>query len=318
MPLPGPPMTRTPFLLIVGVPLILAACAAEQAEDPSLEPIGESSQAVAGGGRRVCSWNARRLGNNFDNLPKNMDAAVKVIRDNCDVVALQEVMATAGGTANGYDELLAKMGTRYWGGVITDHAVPFPQTSNSERYAYIYRKSAAKLCDGWEGVQFMQDVEDVFIREPAYACFKLKASANELVLGSYHALFGSIAERKREIGFLDEDLDRDGKPDDLFAAMKASRPGDPDLMLIGDFNLKPNELAEVLPRYVDLTAGVGSTINQSNEITDNQYDHALVLQGSRLLEGTEPADTLDVRSVVSGNKFYQTVSDHLPIRVILK
>jgi len=315
-------MTRSSFLLLsLFAASTLVACAAEDGtgiEDDALEPVGETTQGVVGAGRRVCSWNARRLGNNFDDLPKNMDAAVKVVRDNCDLISLQEVMATSGGTANGYDELLAKMGTRYWGGVITDHAVPAPQTSNSERYAFIYRKSAVSLCDGWDGVRFMKDDENVFIREPAWACFKLKSSATELVLAGYHALFGSPVERKREVGFLDDDIDRNGTPDDLFEAMKASRPGTPDVMLIGDFNLKPNELAVVLPRYVDLTAGVGSTLNQSNDVTDNQYDHALVPAGSRLLGGTEPADTLDVRSVVPGNKFYQTVSDHLPIRVILK
>ncbi|MBX3230348.1 MAG: endonuclease/exonuclease/phosphatase family protein [Labilithrix sp.] len=312
------------FLLLSLIAAVgVGACApegeiADDADDPV---IVADEQDVVGAGRRVCTWNVRRLGNNFNNEPKNIDATAKVIRENCDLVALTEVMVTiaaAGSDHRGFDELLAKLGSRYWAGSISAHPVPNPPTSSSEFYAFIWRKSAVSECEGWTGVQTLSDPEDVFIREPAWGCFKLRAHAHELVLGAYHALFGSLPERKREVGFLDDDLDRDGTADELFEAMKASRPGDPDVLLLGDFNLKPNELAEVLPRYVDLTTNTGSTINQSNEITNNQYDHALVPPGARLLAATKPAETLDVRGVVAGNKFYTSVSDHLPIRVILK
>ncbi|MBX3230347.1 MAG: hypothetical protein KIT84_03570 [Labilithrix sp.] len=319
-------MPRLTFLFILAS-LLFVACAAEGDDvddDLESEDIGEAtSDVIAGGGRRVCGWNVRRLGNNFENQPKDIDAVATVIRDNCDIVALTEVMVTisqSGTNTGGFDALMAKLGTRYWGGTITSQPVPNPPTSNSEYYAFIYRKSAAAPCNGFATPRYMKDPQDVFIREPAYACFKVNASSKELVLGAYHALFGSPIERRREVSFLDDDLDRNGKPDDLFAAMKASRSGSPDVLLLGDFNLTPSELKDALPRYVDLTVGTGSTINSKNEITSNLYDHAVVPADSRLLKaGTKPARTLDVRRVAKKNTtFYTSVSDHLPIRIIIE
>jgi endonuclease/exonuclease/phosphatase family metal-dependent hydrolase len=226
-------------------------------------------------------------------------------------------IAQSGTNTGGYDSLLDALGRRYWDGVITETAVPNPVTSNSEYYSFVFRKSAVSSCAGSK-VQRLPDPEDVFIREPAWACFKLKAHPRELVVAAYHALFGSPVERKREVGFLDDDLDRNGKPDDLFAAMKASRSGNPDVLLLGDFNLGSSELAQALPRYVDLTNGKGSTINTANQVTANQYDHAVVPSDSPLIGKTAPAETLDVRKVVTGDAYFSTVSDHLPIRLIIK
>lgn len=316
------------LLSLLALSLLVVACgvgddASDDDYDADEEDAASSvSQELTDTGRRVCSWNIRRLGNNFENQPKDIATAAKIIKNNCDVVAVQETMITisqSGTNTGGYDSLLNALGRRYWDGVITSDPVPNPPTSSSEYYAFVFRKSAASTCPNSK-VTKLADPEDVFIREPAFACFKLKSQPRELVVASYHALFGAPADRRREVSFLDDDLDRNGKPDDLFEAMKKSRPGgDPDVLLLGDFNLGAKELATALPNYIDLTNGNGSTINLSDQVTANQYDHAVVPKDSRLLTKTQPAVTLDVRPQSNnGGKFHSTVSDHLPIRLVLR
>jgi hypothetical protein len=112
------------------------------------------------------------------------------------------------------------------------------------------------------------------------------------------------------------DLDFDGQRDDLFRKMAKSRPAGADVLLLGDFNLKPNEMADVLPTYKDLTNGNGSTVNADNQITDNQYDHVLV-QPSSPLASLPPAEVLDVRDYAGSDGFFKTISDHVPIRFTL-
>jgi len=322
-------MLRPHLLLsLFGASALFLACAAEEGaspDDPSQsdDPTeGVEQDVTAGGGRRVCSWNMRRLGNQFDQRPKDMKSAAKIIKDNCDLVAVQEDMATTGASLNaGYDELQKALGPRYWGGLATSQPAPFPQSSSSEHYSFFFRKSQVNVCENWGSeAKRLPDPEDIYLREPAFGCFKFKSSEHELVLAGYHAIFGEPADRKREVGFLDDDNDRDGKKDDLFELMKASRPNDPDVVLVGDFNLSANDLKTVLPRYVDHTIGDGSTLNMQDGISANQYDHVLVMEGARMLAaGTKPAQVLDVRTVKEdGVSFYRSVSDHLPIRFTMK
>jgi endonuclease/exonuclease/phosphatase family metal-dependent hydrolase len=323
-------MTRPHLLLSVfAAGALFLACAPEDdaASDPTQagDPTEASEQDVtAGAGRRVCSWNMRRLGNVFDQRPKDMKSAAKIIKDNCDLIAVEEDMATTtNGTASntGYDDLLKALGSRYWGGLATSTPAPMPQTSNSEHYAFYFRKSAVSVCENWgPEAKRLPDPEDIYLREPAFGCFKFKSSEHELVLAGYHAIFGEPADRKREVGFIDDDNDQNGEKDDLFNLMKASRPTAPDVVLVGDFNLSSNEIKEVLPRYTDLTTGNGSTLNDQDGISPNQYDHVIVMPDARMITaGTKPAEVLDVRTQhEAGVSFYRSVSDHLPIRFLMK
>lgn len=312
---------------LAAVAALLVACAPEDDgvdADDGADIEATEQDVTAGAGRRVCSWNLRRLGNQFDHRPKDMKTSAKIIKDNCDLIAIEEDMATgnaASATNNGYDDLLSALGPRYWAGLATSAPAPIPQTSNSEHYAFFFRKSAVSVCEGWgDEAKRLPDPEDIYLREPAFGCFKFKTSDHELVLAAYHAIFGQPADRKREVGFLDDDNDNDGNKDDLFNLMKASRPGEPDVVLVGDFNLTTNEMRDVLPRYVDHTIGNGSTLNTNDGISSNQYDHVVVMPDARMLAaGTKPAEVLDVRSQhEEGVSFYRSVSDHLPIRFLMK
>lgn len=310
----------------LGSLLALTACVALAAStgcaaDSDDEALDTTSSEIRTGGR-VCSWNLRRLGHNFDTRPKDIATVAKIITQNCDVIAVQEVMQTAG-QPTGYTDLLAKLGSR-WGGVITAKAQPDdPVKSSSEHYAYFYRRSAASICSGFAaetgGVERLADPQGTFLREPAWTCFTMKGHPRDVLLASYHAMFGSIAERRREIGALDDDLNNDGQKDDFLHAMQASHNGDADILMVGDFNVDGDDLGRELPGWSErTTATTGSTLNLEDGISPNLYDHLLVPPGQPQLDSLGAAEVLDVRSTATTDSFYRSVSDHLPIRFSLR
>lgn len=164
--------------------------------------------------------------------------------------------------------------------------------------------------------RYVKDARGAFLRDPAYACFKVKAYTREIVLATYHALYGSELERKREVSLLDDDIDGDRKADDIFQSLRAARPG-ADVLMVGDFNLTTDQIKRTLPTYLDLTAGGGSTLNSANDVTTNQYDHVIMMPDEKLATEVAPAKTLDVRSIATGSGYFGTVSDHLPIQLVL-
>jgi hypothetical protein len=69
----------------------------------------------------------------------------------------------------------------------------------------------------------------------------------------------------------------------------------------------------------DRTTSTGWTLNSSGNRTLNLYDHLLIYDTNATSEMIGNAEVLDVRSKASSNaKFYQSVSDHLPIVVKMR
>jgi endonuclease/exonuclease/phosphatase family metal-dependent hydrolase len=298
------------------------ACAAEsdasvEDTESDLDKAAEPRQGNDPTGRRICSWNIRRLGHNFDNRPKDMGVTAAIIEDHCDVIAVQEVMQVSGGGTPGFDGLLQKLGAG-WQGVRTEQPRPVSTSANSERYAFFWRTDAARLCNDWVGAQYFSDDEDAFLREPAWTCIKLKRVRREILIGSYHAIFGTMIERRREVSFLDDDLNGDQRADDFFSEMRASRPN-ASMMLLGDFNLTPPEMAEALPRYKVLSAeGPSSTLDDDDSLSPNRYDHLVMRADDRMLPRIPPSEVLDVRKRAQGDTYFRSVSDHLPIRFTIQ
>jgi endonuclease/exonuclease/phosphatase family metal-dependent hydrolase len=213
----------------------------------------------------------------------------------------------------GYDALLAALGPD-WGGVVTARPRPDTTSPNSEYYAFFYRKTAAGPCTGWTaGAEYIKDPKDAFLREPAWTCLRIEGRTKELLIAAYHALYGSLAERKREIVLVADDIDGDGTTGDLVREIRASRPG-ADFVLVGDFNLTTSQIHDVLPTMKDLTNGNGSTLNNHDEVTTDQFDHVVMAADEPLAAGFTPAEVLDVRAMAGDAGYFETVSDHLPIR----
>ncbi len=262
---------------------------------------------------RLGAWNVKKLGHG---AAKDFGAVASVIEAHFDVLALVEVMQKGGGHP-GYDRLVEVLGTG-WRGLVTDTPRPNnPSDGSAEFYAVIYRDGVARPCHGWEVLRYHEDGDgsagdtrpDVFSREPAYGCFEAGFDAGpagvDFLLGVYHARWAD----GNEIAILGEV----NHVDEVMAGMAVARPGEKDIVLTGDFNLRPEALAGVT-KASDRTTGEGSTLNLEGHVTANLYDHLLLRDEAASSEFLGNARVLDVRQVaVAGRVFYQTVSDHLPI-----
>jgi hypothetical protein len=206
-----------------------------------------------------------------------------------------------------------------WAGVVTSTARPNDSSDgNAEFYAIVYRKGEVHLCSGWTGMRYVPDGDgspaetqhDAFSREPAYTRLAADNSQGQVgtdfVLASYHARWagGNQDEIAAEVKHLDV----------AWKAMAESRPGEKDLLIVGDFNLAP-EVLDTVTSAADRTSGTGSTLNITGSRTGNLYDHLLVDDPGASRELIGNARVLDVRGKAANPKaFYSTVSDHLPIR----
>jgi hypothetical protein len=260
---------------------------------------------------RIGSWNVRKLGHGPN---KNFALVAQVIESRFDVVAIVEVMQRGGGHP-GYDSLVTQLGAG-WRGIVTAAPRPDTNSGSAEFYAILFRPSLAQLCAGWTGLRFHSDNSgaagasglDAFSREPAFACFVAVRADHTLgfdfLLAAYHAVWadGDISDIQSEASRLG----------DVFAAMSATRPGERDCIIAGDFNLVPTDLQAVIPQLVQ-TVGTGSTLNSSGEVTGNLYDHLIIMDLAATTEMIAPEEVLDVRGVAATPRlFFQTVSDHLP------
>jgi len=261
---------------------------------------------------RLGTWNVKKLGHGTS---KDYSMVAGIINENFDILTLIEVMQKGQGHP-GYDALLQELGGS-WTGVITETPRPGTTAGDAEFYAILYRPAAVRPCADGPTLQYFPDNDgspqgtgpDLFVREPAFACFETVSAAGtrgwDFILAAYHATWADGDE-----DVIVEEADQLSL---VFAAMKHARPSEADLLVAGDFNLTPEVLKEH-SQAADKTTGTGSTLNSSGARTANLYDHLLVLDGHATSELVMPAQVLDVRKKASTNKtFYKTVSDHLPI-----
>jgi len=106
--------------------------------------------------------------------------------------------------------------------------------------------------------------------------------------------------------------------DGVFSAMEQVIPGERDIFIAGDFNLVPANLSQAVSVRIS-TIGTGSTLNAQGNLTNNVYDHFLVLDENATSELIGDPAIIDVRTSANNNKiFFDTVSDHLPVLVRLR
>lgn len=264
---------------------------------------------------RLGSWNVKKLGHGGK---KDYAKLASVIDKNFDILAIIEVMQK-GGEHPGYEALMNALGAA-WTGQVTDTPRPATASGDAEYYAIIWRASTLRPCAGWDGLRHFVDNDggkdgkgdDLFVREPAFGCYAFgpaEKPAGDFILAAYHATFQGNAKIDAEVGHLG----------DVFAAMQAAWPEEKDHIIVGDFNRVPSQVAKLLPKFADRTTGSGSTLNGSGNITANLYDHIIVRDPAATAEMQGNATVLDVRSVAgSQTEYFSTMSDHLPIVVVMK
>ena len=264
---------------------------------------------------RLGTWNIEKLGQEADT---DYPLVARIIEQNFDVIAIQEVMILDGGHP-GFDRLLAELGGQ-WDGFVTDRPRPDVTASYAEYYAVLWRRELARPCPGWEGLVYHEDNPggssgtgpNLFSREPAFVCLEAGfdmgpdsgTTGFDFVLASYHALWAS---GDTEVTMAEVD-----HVDDVFASMAAACPGEEDLVIAGDFNLESDTIDTLVDADI-LTEGSGSTLRDDGHISGNLIDHVLVASAASTAEAG-PALVLDVRGEASTFPvFRETVSNHLPV-----
>lgn len=117
-------------------------------------------------------------------------------------------------------------------------------------------------------------------------------------------------------GDAEEIADEVDELDNVFTAMGTAFPGEEDLLILGDYNLVPEDLQQALSKESKVT-GTGSTLNTTGGRTQNLYDHLLVHDDNENRELLGNGEVLDVVSkAATPRDFFKTVSDHLPIRAL--
>lgn len=167
----------------------------------------------------IASFNIRIYSNN-----SRTDAELEQIADRLqlfDLIAVQEV-----NDREVVDRTLAILSVRGlpYSAIVSEEV---GRSSADERYAFFWRTDVVNHL-GTLG--FWPDTEDVFIREPFAATFQ--AGSFDFTLVTIHSIFGdTIGERRTEAGWLDE----------VYAWAREADPAEQDVILLGDFNLPPED-----------------------------------------------------------------------------
>jgi endonuclease/exonuclease/phosphatase family metal-dependent hydrolase len=237
----------------------------------------------------LSSWNLKRLGHGS----KRLDLVARVIQQQ-DVVAIEEVM-----TPEGVDELLRLLPG--WAALVSPVAVG--RAGYAEHYAVLYRKDAVRPLESFT----VDDPRDEFAREPFVAC--LASGAFDFCVVIIHVVFGgTVGPRDAEIAALGPLLDR-----------LASRSGERDWLVIGDFNrpASAHSFDALFGRGFAMATGdrlLPTSIARGGYKSD--YDH-LLLHPGRTREWRSDCDRIDIVADDCGGDFAtcaRDLSDHAPIR----
>jgi deoxyribonuclease-1-like protein len=170
-----------------------------------------------------------------------------------------------------------------------------------ERYAFLWRPDKVeRLDDG----QFYPNPDDRLIRPPFWVSFR--AGNFDFTLITIHSIFGdTIGERRAEAALMT----------DVYRTVQDADPDEQDVILLGDFNLSPEDaawgdLTTLAPPLI--TGNRYTTIRESAEsLYDNfWFDRGLVQEYT----GSNGVEAFDVEVFANDdNAASLAVSDHRPI-----
>ncbi len=247
----------------------------------------------------IASWNVMRLGHGDQ---KSFPALASVISE-FDFIALQEVM-----TEEGLDRLevaVEKTTGESWA-VQASHRIG--RGSYKERYAFLWRESAIEYVDG--AVVFL-DTTDRYSREPYSARFRVRADGTEFVAATVHIFYGkSKQDREPEILALRH----------YWEWLSESYPDTPTVLLMGDFNMRPDESAWSALSAIarPLLASGGSTLSSIDGRYANLYDNIWVPRTLRLPIVSAGVFRYPTALGWTHSKARKHVSDHAPVYVVLE
>jgi len=239
---------------------------------------------------RLASWNIRIF-----STGSRDDAELALIADRLepyDLVAIQELRDEE--VVDRTLQLLADRGHTF------QAVISSPVGRGvKERYAFLYRPGKVQVL-GLE--RLYPDPDDAFIREPFWASFR--AGEFDFTLVTIHSIFGdSKRERRAEALRLD----------DIYQLVQGADPSEQDVMVLGDFNLPPDDsgFAELAALLTPLFTGEVRTTISDRSLYDNiWFDPAYVREWT----GEIGVDRFDETAFGNDDKVASlAVSDHRPI-----
>jgi hypothetical protein len=273
---------------------------------PAAAPVAEPAAPHDTRPLRVGTWNLR----SFGRLPgKDMARIATAIEAHVDVLALTELSGDGGPAA--LQRLLAPLGLG-WGAMLGPLPHPPANQMASEYTAILYRRDRVRPCEGWDRLrELTAAAATAILRPPAVGCFTTAPAGQagpDFLLAAYHA-----SSADGDAGLVAQEV---AQLDAVFAAMAAARPGERTLIIAGDFNLEPNELASV-SHGVAPGDGGGSVLDLLGERTSRRTDHLLFRDSDAAGAVIGVATPIDLRGA-SPADYYRVVSDHLPIVLQLR
>lgn len=245
---------------------------------------------------KICSWNIENLG--ASKSETDIAYMAQIIQD-YDIVALQEVVVSEAGeqAVVSLVEILNKKG-RQWDYVISNSTSG--NAYKAERYAFLWKPdSVKKIGDAFLEPTYVEEIE----REPFLATFKYKEK--EITLVNFHAKTKKL-QPETEIKF--------------FKFFPALYP-DKNLVFIGDFNCPQSHTVFFPLRkmgYESVFVNQKTSLRQKciqNDCLASEYDN--IFFNSKTIQVLDKGiipfykDFSDIHEA-------RTISDHIPIWVVLK
>jgi len=305
-------MKRMSWLVIAGVGLALGFFLSASLKDggpqslqswlgklsPGGQPSGSPSIPPPRGNEtiRVATFNIQVFGEAKLADEEAMRSIVGILQ-NFDLIAIQEVRAVsqdviprlveqlnAGGKHQYYYAVGARLG----------------RTSSKEQYAFLYDLSTIEISNA--PPYTINDPDQLLHRPPFVGLFRARGPPPE------QAFTFSLATIHTDPDEVNLELD---VLDDVFFAVRDDGRGEDDVILLGDFNAKSDNLRQLgqIPGLVKVVTGTTPT----NTLRTAQYDN-IVFQGAATSEFTGRGGVYDfMRDFNLTQQQAERVSDHLPV-----
>ena len=299
--LPPAPALPTPTLQPPVAPQQAAlppALPAAPASAPPAAPVAAPASGPAGGkptdAITICSFNIQVFGESKIAKPQVVDVLAKVVRK-FDIVAIQEVRAKSDSVIPQFLSAINADGSRYQFVI----GPRLGRTVSKEQYTFIYDSTRIEVDPSSVGTS--PNPGDRLHRPPLHARFRVRANPPESGFSFWLVdTHTDPDEVSAEVNALA----------DVFMEMKALRPDEDDVILLGDFNAGPPQFGKIkqIPGVGWAVSGVTTNTRRSKT-----YDN-LIFDTRTTTEYTGRWGVLDLQNTfaLSIDKALE-VSDHNPV-----
>ena len=294
-----PPMpTLPPSRAMPSQAALPPAPPAVPANAPSAAPAAAPASGPAGGkptdAITICSFNIQVFGESKISKPQVVDVLTKVVRK-FDIVAIQEVRAKSDSVIPQFLSAINADGSRYQFVI----GPRLGRTVSKEQYTFIYDSTRIEVDPSSVGTS--PNPGDRLHRPPLHARFRVRANPPESGFSFWLVdTHTDPDEVSAEVNALA----------DVFTEMKALRPDEDDVILMGDFNAGPPQFGKIkqIPGVGWAVSGVTTNTRRSKT-----YDN-LIFDTRTTTEYTGRWGVLDLQNTfgLSIDKALE-VSDHNPV-----